>query len=94
MSQVGDQLPQRLFADHVRAEPRHFALWPAPQALLVANISGQKAFSKILGGVVGHVEVRAELRVAGTIQAVTGEAVFLELGETGLYVSLGIVRRQ
>lgn len=57
-----------------------------PQALRVADVLLQITRREVLGRVVRQVQVRAELRVAGAIEAVAGQAVLLELGEAILHL--------
>ena len=49
-----------------------------PQALRVADITLEEIPAEIFRRVVGNIQVRPHLRIAGAVEAVTGQAVFLE----------------
>ena len=49
-----------------------------PQALRIADVTLEEISAEILGGVVGHIQVRAHLGITAAIEAMARQAVLLE----------------
>jgi len=49
-----------------------------PQALRVTDIALEEITTEILGGVIRNVQVRPYLRIAGPVQPMASQAIFLE----------------
>ena len=62
-----------------------------PQALRVADVTLEKIAAEILGGVVGHIQVRPHLGITAAIEAMARQAVLLEQREA---LVDRVVRRQ
>ena len=78
MLQVPHQQIQLAIGQHTGVKRRHLRLWPMPQALRVADVTLEEIPAEILGGVVGNIQVRPHLRIAGAIEPMTRQSILLK----------------